>query len=248
VLVELASGEQVDVPRDELELVWPPHPCRAERDPSSAQWVVDAADDWIRTGNMTVGAFVPPTFERVTRVLHPWADVESWREVAGRNGFVDIGALADARNDNDEFPVDALPPNEGRVDTTTMGALIDALAPATLTPDDVMFLVWEGWGGTPWERFAQAATVELPGRTCRFVRGPIEGALVPINLAPFMSDTLAPMVWWPADRAWFVHSEIDWMWTFVAGSAELVEALEREPALETVRSGFDAVANRLEDG
>lgn len=44
----------------------------------------------------------------------------------------------------------------------------------------------------------------------------------------------APQRWWPQDRAWFVGTDIDDAWTYVAGSDELANAIERLP-VEAVR-------------
>jgi hypothetical protein len=48
-------------------------------------------------------------------------------------------------------------------------------------------------------------------------------------------DRRAPQWWWPADRAWFVGTEIDYPWTYLAGSAELITRLLQDPTVETVR-------------
>lgn len=44
-----------------------------------------------------------------------------------------------------------------------------------------------------------------------------------------------PNLIWPADRSWFVASEVDFDSTLVGGSAELVNAIVQSPALEAWR-------------
>jgi hypothetical protein len=34
-----------------------------------------------------------------------------------------------------------------------------------------------------------------------------------------------PNLWWPDDRAWVVASEIDLAWSYLGGSADLVDAV-----------------------
>ena len=40
-------------------------------------------------------------------------------------------------------------------------------------------------------------------------------------------------LFWPADRAWCVASEIDFDSTLVGGTTELIEAISQEPTLES---------------
>jgi hypothetical protein len=50
------------------------------------------------------------------------------------------------------------------------------------------------------------------------------------------ADALAldnsPNLWWPDDRAWFVATEIDHAWTYVAGSQQLLARLMADRRLE----------------
>lgn len=45
----------------------------------------------------------------------------------------------------------------------------------------------------------------------------------------------SPSWWWPEDRAWVVHSEVDYDSTLVAGGADLAEALLDDPDIECLR-------------
>lgn len=59
--------------------------------------------------------------------------------------------------------------------------------------------------------------------------GPIQDATHSFSAWP--GSQLANL-WWPADRAWFVVSEIDYDSTIVAGSRESIDAVLRMPGLE----------------
>ncbi len=48
-----------------------------------------------------------------------------------------------------------------------------------------------------------------------------------------------PSFWWPADRAWFVSTDIDASSTYVGGSNALVEQLIAESTLEVFRANLD---------
>ena len=47
----------------------------------------------------------------------------------------------------------------------------------------------------------------------------------------------SPSWWWPEDRAWVVHSEVDYDSTLVAGSARLAVALLADPGIECLEVG-----------
>lgn len=43
-----------------------------------------------------------------------------------------------------------------------------------------------------------------------------------------------PQWWWPNDRTWFVGTEIDHAWTYVAGSRSLIDEVQASPQWESV--------------
>ena len=47
----------------------------------------------------------------------------------------------------------------------------------------------------------------------------------------------SPSWWWPEDRAWVVHSEVDYDSTLVAGSSALGAALLADPEIECLEVG-----------
>ncbi len=102
----------------------------------------------------------------------------------------------------------------------------------TRTPDEVFFGVWSGFGFI----VAEAPTLQLPAREHWLVRGPIDLAVA--NLAEEPSEQSASL-WWPADRAWFVATDIDLVTTFVGGSTACVADLLGHPLLETAQVPAD---------
>jgi hypothetical protein len=75
--------------------------------------------------------------------------------------------------------------------------------------------------------------VRLPHREYLFARGPLRAVLD----SPWLAAELpyqSPNIWWPADRAWCVASEIDLTWTYVGGSEELIKAILDSTELEAI--------------
>ena len=82
----------------------------------------------------------------------------------------------------------------------------------------------------------KAATVNLPARDYLLFEGPLEAAS---ELGWKMSGGVfvpqSPNLFWPQDHAWCVASEIDLLYTLVAGSNALAESLLADPRLEVWR-------------
>jgi hypothetical protein len=107
--------------------------------------------------------------------------------------------------------------------------------------------MWDGWGwdtamaaALPGEipmpipdpvppEVRQGPRVRLGGRDYLLYTGPIDAALA---FAGTPGQT--PNLWWPADRAWCVATDVDLCWSYVGGSAALVNELLAYPALEAL--------------
>jgi hypothetical protein len=78
--------------------------------------------------------------------------------------------------------------------------------------------------------------ITIPNRTFLLFRGPLNdvGQWGAADLFPGHPRQLnSPNLMWPADRSWFVATEIDLPWTGIAGSPELMSDLLGDPALDT---------------
>ena len=246
VTVRLQDGAEVTVPRRHLELLPPDHPLAPEPDDGQAAWWLDQLDGWGREG-MPVSAFVPASFPAVCQVLHPWDGPDGepvrWHTLAEDPGVAELGERYQ-RRDNlvHAFATrSGLGASPGELDAMTAAGLVDVLGRATATPDDVFVAVWEGWGDVPPHRFPGAARLNTQGRGHFLLRGPLTGVLASVAVG---FDRPTAGLWWPADRAWFVATEIDLEWTFVAGDTDLVERLRHDPRLEVIDTAFDAPVNQ----
>lgn len=49
----------------------------------------------------------------------------------------------------------------------------------------------------------------------------------------------SPTIWWPHDRSWLLHSEIDYDSTIVGGTPALIHGLVADPGIEALRVDGD---------
>lgn len=139
----------------------------------------------------------------------------------------------------------------------------DVLAAFTSTPADLFFAFWDGYGGFTagghQRRYKKTLGIGYWGRKVptetsvpnRIVNGPrikapsrnyvlARGTVVDIaELVATDRSSQRPNMWWPADRAWFVATEIDFAWTYIGGSSAAIEAIEAAPGIEALRTAFD---------
>jgi hypothetical protein len=96
------------------------------------------------------------------------------------------------------------------------------------------------------DRDAKRALARLPtfellghsGRAYLLIHGAIEDA----QRFRFAGWLQSPTLWWPDDRSWFVHTEIDGMSTYLGGSRRLVDRLVGEQLLESFEVRPDSPA------
>ena len=205
----------------------------AESDPSPGDWIAAAIHD-----DATVGSLVPPVFAAYARVFHPAAryagddDVDvTWAEVAAANATVahpamewgSITGLMEFFEQADQSPLWDGAPARGHLPVHVAQAMARILGAHTGTPHDC-------WFGVPAELIpADGRPLELGGNEFWLIRGPIE--LAAANMADEPSEQ-SPGIWWPADRAWFVVTDIDLVTTYVGGSSACIADLLADPDLE----------------
>jgi len=207
-----------------------------------------------------VASVIPPGYPAYARVLHPvrtalgkgtrpvrWAEVADWSGVRLHPDSQFHSVALPPGRPAGPAPWNGQGPERGSLDLADAETLIELLRPHTSTPDGCLFCIWDGWG---WDTALYVALpgeppiplpdpvppevrygprVQLPGRDYLLYTGPIDAALAFAG-----SPGQTPNLWWPADRAWCVASEIDLAWSYVGGSAELIEELVSEPRLEAL--------------
>ncbi|MET0999477.1 MAG: hypothetical protein ABWX73_12220 [Marmoricola sp.] len=200
-----------------------------EPDVSHADWFARSDADWRQLCSIGPGGFTA-----YARVLHPTEPPHGPQELLNAEGD--------------------LPDEELR-------ALCEVLASHTSTPGDCFFGLWDGFDlfdpspvlSVPQSfprlelpaaldaALREAPRVRIPARDYLLFRGPLAQAgdwgatEYPPELSQLGPHRInSPNLIWPADRAWFVATEIDLPWTGVGGSAALVRDLLGAPALDVV--------------
>lgn len=228
-------------------------------DASAAAWIGPK----LGGGFGAVTRTVPAGYPAYARICHPAEDHAdgwvTWRRVAQVTGrqahpLMQWHALVGSP-DPDNFHGSLWrggSPRRGHLVPEVLGPLCDLLAGHTATAQDCWFCLWEGWGwitGSPAigflgsdEQVSPAFSpeelsrprVHLPFRNYLLLTGPLHAALQ-IGEWP-RSDWFVPQspnLFWPADRAWCVATEIDFDSTLLGGTRELVEAVLQAPALDS---------------
>jgi hypothetical protein len=212
-----------------------------ETDLSPAAWLAagTAGAPW-----PTVAALLPRGFAAYARVFHPAYrydgddDVEvSWRAVADDNGtsahplmqWPGVTGGWEYCTEESQPPLWDRAPDEGHLPAEVAARLAAVLRRHTTVPDDCWFGVWAS--GT-----SDAPALALPDREHWLVRGPVE--LAAANMAAEPAEQSASL-WWPADRAWYVATDIDLLSTYVGGSAACVAELLGTTGLEAAPAGPD---------
>ena len=208
-----------------------------ETDVSTGVWISSSR----RRGEPgTVGSLVPAGFEAYPRVFHPAVryagddDVEVSRsEVAAHNGTVAHPLMQ--WNAVTRGPIESQPPvwddgpSEGHLPVAVAARLSELLRAHTSTPDDCLFGRWDGFGYDLPRPDAPPRLLLRGGHDVVLVRGTVSDAVR--NLAPEPHEQSANL-WWPADRAWCVVTDIDLMCTYVGGAAAGIAELLDTPGIE----------------
>jgi hypothetical protein len=218
-------------------------------------WVVEAMAR--RNG---VDLVVPEGFEAYARIHHRihtgerWADfapeylvrgIEMYDFIGSKLQFIDGDGNLDAEDLDALVPLLAVAtatPNEchyalwqgwGWVHPGSMTVLSSGQDPASTrtierTFNEAMAPVWS---------FAAACPVEpwWGGRDMILFDGAVD-AVSTIGHQDFDGyiQRQCPQWWWPVDRTWFVGTEIDDPWTYVAGNRSLIDEILTSPQWESV--------------
>ena len=121
----------------------------------------------------------------------------------------------------------------GSLPDAVIRRLTEHLEPATTTPADCWFAVWEGFGGSVVPGGLEPK-LDLPHRRYHVFAGPIEAARTNFCVAPIHHQSAN--LWWPADHAWCVATEVDHQWTYVGGSRACIRSLLSDAQLEAVET------------
>lgn len=198
--------------------------------------------EWLQTSMITfarnVASFLPGHFDAYVRIYHPFEN-GSETGLVGRS-WSELAAEVEVELTDPEIAaefayhgVDNAQAYVGQRPQFLVEPLIENLRGATNTPDRCFFAIWEGFSDSVAEDFVEPM-LKLPWRNYHVFEGPVEASRTSFSEVPFMYT--AANLWWPADRAWFVSTEVDFAWTYVGGSRSLIDALLEDPRLDSVET------------
>lgn len=174
-------------------------------DASAGQWLIDQNLPWYRlAGRGPVG------FEKYLRVL-----------------FIPDPDFPGQRTSDVDF--------EQKIsELAQVGVALDLLSHYTTTPDECYFALWDGWSSID---IASQPRFEVPNRDYFLFRGSLADYANWSSDDPILwpyGDSPDPAFIWPADRAWCITNDVDPHFATVAGSAEAVDRVLAETAIDTV--------------
>ena len=212
-----------------------------EDDVSPAAWIAPRLHPF----GQDTGSVIPEGFDAYCRIFHPEGpnhpddSYETWAEVAAENGRIAHSGMQyhminRAPGSPEPEPGSSTSgPDVGSLPLHLRTDLIELLRPATTTPERCWFCIWDGYG---YSDVGNARLVRHPNRNYALFSGPIELATASLDLPWGTTDipwgSLGPNLWWPDDRAWILVTEIDYAWTYVGGTSELIEAVVKDGRLE----------------
>ena len=204
--------------------------------------MLDGAD-WLRASLTTfatsVASILPGSFPAYARIYNPFGDVGdpigavSWRTLAAQAGR-DLSDPAAA----EDFAYHGVSNAQARTGTallTVISPLVEHLRPATTTPEQCYFALWDGYSIAP---PGVIPKLELPNREYYVYIGPVEAALSSFDPFPFSQQSAN--LWWPADQAWCVATEVDFAWTYVGGPRSCIDAILADARLDVVETSARA--------
>lgn len=204
-------------------------------DVSPADWIAPRLHGFAED----TGSVIPEGYEAYCRIFHPWdAKTDrprSWAQMAEANGrIVHPEMQAHTISRPAGTPGEAFDLNDyinrlewGRLPHPERSALVSILKSKSADSATCWFCVWEGVGSLDFAGVTDR--VRLPHRNYVLYSGPIELALATLDVFG-----TAPNLWWPKDRSWIVVTEIDYAWTYVGGTAELISAICESVQLEAL--------------
>lgn len=228
-------------------------------DVTVGRWV----EDGFSSNPGSVGVLVPGGFGAYARVLHPALNVSGhpvkWLAVAEWAGRVHHplmsfeGISAPSCGYGIGRPPWTEDPRHGSMEEEQATVLAAFLSRFTGTPEQCYFGVWEGYG----QYSGGSAMLTSDGRARplgipRDVRRAQRVGGVGLNyllytgrleqIAEFYRNFLSqpPNIWWPADGAWFVATDIDLDSTYIGASRECIDSLLRHDVFEAVPASPDA--------
>jgi hypothetical protein len=230
---------------DEIRLATGLHPGASE---GVAEWLSSGLLPWGPHIGTRVGSVIPGGFEAYARVFHPaegagglsvtWREVADWSRRTVHPEMQWEAIVDPVKPTSGGQPWQQAPPS-GRVSLEIRRRLVELLRNETTSGDLCWILVWVGWGFEPDVTFPDVPRVQLPSREYVLFHAPLEMLAEGLILGPSGHELAVPNMWWPEDRSWCVATEIDFRWTYVAGSKRCISQIVSDGALEALETDLE---------
>lgn len=200
-----------------------------------------------------------------------WADVAAWSGLPLRSGAQFHSIALPPADPGPPYPFGGQGPRQGTLWTEDAKVLAGIVRGWTSTPDDCWFCVWDGFGwegattmafftadgeppevapeppGDPVPRpVRDGPRVRLPNRDYLLYTGPAEDVIAIAELGG-AADGQCASLWWAADRAWCVATDVDLEWTYVGGPHGLIDAILADKRIEALPASAGDPVSRVED-
>jgi hypothetical protein len=199
-----------------------------------------------------------------------WADVAAWSGLPLRADAQFHSVALPPADPGRPYPYGGQGPREGTLYTEDARVIAAIAGGWTSTPQNCWFCTWDGFGwdaastsalssgganGAPPERVAEPGRdpvpapvregprVRLPNREYLLYRGPAEDVTA---TAALDGDGQCASLWWPADRAWCVASDVDLAWTYIGGPRGLIDAILADERIEAFPASAGDPVSRVE--
>ncbi|MGV9862375.1 hypothetical protein [Rhodococcus koreensis] len=216
---------------------WDERGLRLVAETTAGTWIVDHVHNF----DHTVAALVPPVFGSDARIFHPASTIDDdpvrWADAAAANGTIahpvmEWGSIVGGWRISGQEGLWQDAPATGSLPAATTRALADILRRFTRTRDHCWFAHWEGSGFiTP---PSNCSRLPMPNRRMVLFSGSIDLADTRFGANRWFPTGMSPHVWWPDDHAWCVATDIDLMTTYLGASADCVDAVLADGALEAL--------------
>jgi hypothetical protein len=222
-------------------------------DLAAADWLVSAIPEFRgRVIDVATDAFpaYARIFHRPDQGLPDDDTPRTWAAIAADRGtvFHPAAQFADLSREANQPDPERIPgPLLGSLDRLTLPLLVGHLTTHTATPQMCWSALWVGFGNSP-ERWRAKPAFRLPGRQYWLFSSTLADV---VRLSSEfetageserwraalreMGIVHSPTIWWPDDRSWLVHSEIDYDSTIVGGAPSLIQALVDDPEIEALQ-------------
>lgn len=209
----------------------------------AASWILPR----LHRSTLDVCSVVPEGFDAYARIFHPPLKYSAagiaapvrWRDIAAANGrtveeeLLSLGISSDpARFGSSGEVLWDEQSHVGSLSLEIAVVLTEILRNHTRTPEKCWFGLWEGWGHVR-ARWPTVPTFSLPmDRTLLLFEGTLSDTL--LTFADPAWIYRSANLWWPDDKTWCVATEIDFKWSYVAGSSACIEDVLHDPRIEAV--------------